>query len=645
MQIHKLSPLLINQIAAGEVIERPASVVKELVENSIDAHATHIDVLVEDGGRELIRISDDGQGIPQTQLQLAIQPHTTSKIQHADDLAAIITLGFRGEALASIASISRLRITSRTHDADNEGAQLEAQGDDVSPTQPASAAPGTIIEVRNLFFNTPARRKFMRTANTEFSHITETLSRIAMAHPDIAFSLTHNNRKSLNLPQDQSPRRRCVEILGNDLDEALVGFNSNEKDVAIWGLAGQPAIARATARHQYIFLNGRPIKDKTISHALKEAYRGLIEPSRHPLLVIFIETDPATVDINVHPTKGEVRFANTNLIHSQVLATIRQHLLATDLTPTITIQQPPDATPIPSQPSITLDSLAGSSYSPSPTTTANPLPTTTSPSSPHPATPYTDDTTAPSDPISSFVNYFKRLAPQQKGFAYQQVKREMEQADPNSDDPSDTPSHTDPSFTPTLTPSKKPILQIHDSYIISQDEQGIVIIDQHALHERMIFEILLKRVTSKGSIESQRLLTPITINVSPTQITTLQQLAPLLKKIGIDAQQLSPTAIAIHAFPSLLFDRNVDPENFITELLDKAQQDNINPDSEAALHEVLDMMSCKAAVKAGDNLADEELAELLKRKDDFTRTSACPHGRPTTIRLTLADLQKHFKRT
>ena len=706
MPIRRLPTLLVNQIAAGEVIERPASVVKELVENSIDAGATRIDVVIEEGGLQLIRVSDDACGIPADELLLAIAPHATSKLQTPDQLGNISTMGFRGEALASIASVSRLRITSRLNPrlipgADESGAALEASGDDVVGPMPAAAAPGTVIEVRELFFNTPARRKFMRGAPVEFGHINETLCRIAMAHPEVAFSLVNNGRRAMDLAATDSQRRRCVEVLGKELDAGLIEFKGIERarsipaaDVGepaespatVWGLAGVPSIARATSKFQYLCLNGRPIKDRNLTHAIKEAYRGLIPPDKHPVTIVFVDIDPTAVDVNVHPAKSEVRFREPSRLHGLVLSAIRQQLLGTDLTPSAQLlqssaaQRTPwdEAVPSGTEPStpIVFPAMAPQVPSNAPATPvaqpplqagpfrAGSTPTNTAPP-PSPqwhAPPPSHAPTHPNTPaqpvtVASFVDYFRRMDPRQKGFAYQQVKEALRTELPEAMGESAAMFKTD------NEPAKQPIddeyaavpaplrtmgvLQIHDSYLVTQDEKGLVIVDQHALHERVMFEELRRRVLS-NTLESQRLLMPAVVPAAARRQALIEPLKPLLDRLGIECEPIGKDAVAIHAFPSFLFDRKVDPIVFIQELLDRAEEGELSSDdatsSEAALHEVLDMMACKAAVKAGDKLSVEELAALLARRDETERSSNCPHGRPTTIRLTLRDLEKYFKR-
>ncbi len=614
MPIRPLSPLLVNQIAAGEVIERPASIVKELVDNALDAGATRIRIDIEEGGKELVRVADDGVGIAADELAMALSAHATSKIAAPDDLEAIATLGFRGEALASIASVSRLRLTSRRPDAE-AGAVIDAAGDQRSGARPTGCAAGTVVEVRNLFHNTPARRKFLRGVQTEFTHVSELVQRQAIAHPALGFSLTHNGRAVLDLPPGQTQGQRAFAVLGEDLREAMLEFESAERGMKLWGLAGLPAIARATARHQYLYVNRRPIRDRNLAHALREAYRGLIEPTRQPTVVLFVELDPTAVDVNVHPAKAEVRFADANAVHGQVLATIRQRLLGADLTPRAELGGKPHAFNLTG----VAPQLNGAAAGPAPNVAD----------------------------VDSFVDYFRRMDTNQKGFVYQQVREELGIADAADDAGADTPQELD--FTPpgshAVQPAPRPVLQVHNAYIVTQDEQGIVIIDQHALHERMMFQALLDRIEANGRLESQRLLTPVTLSAAGNDLATLDRLGPLLERLGIEAAPIGPNTIGIHAFASLLFDRQVEPGAFLRELLDRADDDRFNPSAEAALHETLDMMSCKAAVKAGDALDPAELTELLKRMNDVERVSNCPHGRPTTVRLTLRDLEKHFKRT
>jgi DNA mismatch repair protein MutL len=634
MPIRKLPKLLVNQIAAGEVIERPASVVKELVENSLDAGAKRIDVMIEEGGRQLIRISDDGRGIPPNELPLAVEPHATSKLTAADQLAAIGTLGFRGEALASIASVSRLKIASRATtdgNTDEAGAVIEASGDTVGDAAPWAGAPGTVLEVRDLFFNTPARRKFLRTASTEFGHINDTLTRIAMVHHHVAFKLSHNDRVTFDIPANPDRARRCITLIGKDLDDELLEFAHEDLPdrggAKLWGLAGQPSIARPTGKGQYLCVNGRPIRDRNLAHAVKEAYRGLMPMDRFPVAVVFLEIDPHAVDVNVHPAKAEVRFRNPSHVHGLVLSAVRQRLLGSDLTPSADLG---------SQGTFRGSDFRTSAFAPQPPG----------------AGAGAGADLAPNVSTDAFVDFFRQMDPKQKGFAYQEVRKALAAEDPAAIQADESPLITsnDATTTQPQNINTQSVLQVHKSYLVTQDDDGLVIVDQHALHERVMFETLRKRVLAEGKpLESQRLLMPVIVDADAQQQDTLEKLQPILKKIGVELAPIGPDAVAVQAFPSFLFDRNVEPAAFITDLVHKAdagQLDLTNPNAqESALHEVLDMMSCKAAVKAGDKMTEPELTALLAKRHEIERASNCPHGRPTTLRLTLKDLEKQFGRT
>lgn len=641
-----MSTLLAGQIAAGEVVERPASVVKEVAENAIDAGATRITIDLEQGGIELVRVSDDGCGIHPDDLAMALAPHATSKISRAEDLDHIATLGFRGEALASIASVARVTLRSRI--AEQAGAtEVSAEGSEVSAARPASGPVGTTITVRNLFFNTPARRKFLRTVQTEQGRCVDVVRDLAMGHPAIGFQVMTDGRRVLDLPPGQDPRERALELLGRELEPEMLEVHADEMDdargITLWGLVGRPSVARATNKAQHVLLNGRAIRDRTIQHALSEAFRGLIEPSRYPTGVLMLEMSPEGVDVNVHPAKAEVRFRDGSLVHTVVLHAVRRALRAADLTPSVPA------------------SFGGGANGGGPRAI---LPGGSGFGQPQGAV----------IDASRFVDYFKREAPGQTGgrFSYDEVRRAMDAGGANVAAPLGAGAPIAPAGEPSAmgfaagpvgdgggahqeividaeTPMGVPrpapgILQVHNSFVVTQDERGVLIIDQHALHERVMFEQLLARVM-KGTLESQRLLTPVVIESTPQQIDRLVELKPLLDRIGVHADALGPKQIGVHAFPTFLFDRGVDPDPFMRDLFDKAEAEGFTPESEQALRDVLDMMACKAAVKAGDRMSQTELSELLKLREDVERSSNCPHGRPTTLRLSIQDLEKLFGRT
>jgi DNA mismatch repair protein MutL len=625
--IRQLAPSLVNRIAAGEVIERPASVVKELVENAVDAGATTILVEIADGGRELIRVTDDGGGIPPDELPLAFAAHATSKLTCDDDLFAIRTMGFRGEALASIGSVSHARIASRT--ADSQAArEMLNRGGDLADPQAAAGNVGTVVEVRNLFFNVPARRKFMKGAQTEYGHVADMVLRLALPRPHVAFRLISSGRTTLDLPAVSDPEQRLLKAWPEEFAEQRLPIDARDAELHLRGVIGLPELASQTAKHQHLYVNGRPIRDKFIQHALREAYRGLTEPGRHPAAILLIELPPADVDVNVHPTKSEVRFRDGGRIHALVLSAVRERLLGSDLTPqaqpkrdwSFTRGEP---TPTPDRQSLQ-QQLADFFRAPLPAVTqthlAEALAVTTPAASPSlPAWPTTQTPAMPTPmPMPS------ALTP-----------------GPSIVEPP-VPAASPPPISPSPLDRPANAIQLHNSYLVAETDDGLVIIDQHALHERIMFEQLLQQVL-RGPLESQRLLLPITLSAPPQQVELLESLQPLLKKLGIEADAFGPETVAVQAFPSFL--DKVDPAGFVRDLLDRAEQDLLSANEEQALHEVLDMMSCKAAVKAGDPLSPAEIEALLAQRHLIDRASNCPHGRPTTLRLSLRDLEKQFKRT
>jgi DNA mismatch repair protein MutL len=612
-RIHQLPPALVNRIAAGEVIERPASVVKELVENALDAGAANILVEAQDGGRELIRVVDDGGGIAPDDLPLAFASHATSKIESDDDLFRISSMGFRGEALASIGSIAQVRLQSRI--ASNDAAyEVYDRGGTISDVQAAAGNVGTTIEVRNLFYNTPARRKFLKGSSTEFGHITETLLRLALPFPDVSFKLLHNGRTTLDLPP-ADPVQRLLAAWPGDFHEQRLPLDVSDAEIRLYGIIGLPELARPTARYQFLYLNRRSIRDRFIQHALREAYRGLIEPGRHPAAILLLDIPPQDVDVNVHPTKSEVRFRDSGRIHGLVLASIREKLLGSDLAPTAQPNRMPQNDP------------------------------------------------QRQDMRTRLAEFFKQQLPAPGASSEQQsldverwklnVGRSESPGSPDStlntqrptsnvqqDDHAPHPQLATPNSQ--LATSSPPALQLHNSYLIAQSDDGLLIIDQHALHERIMYEELYARL-ARGPLESQRLLIPHTIPATGRQIAILDHIQPLLTRLGIEITPFGPDTLAVQAFPTFL--ERLDPGQFVQELLERGEQELLDLHQEELLHEILDMMACKAAVKAGDPLSGPEIDALLARREQVERSSNCPHGRPTTLRLSLRDLEKQFKRT
>jgi len=644
-RIRQLSPALVNRIAAGEVIERPAAVVKELVENAIDAGATQVVVEVEDGGRALVRVIDDGCGIPPDELALAFASHATSKLACDDDLFRIATMGFRGEALASIGSVSHARILTRTRDSES-AYEVANRGGAISDPQAAAGNVGTTVEVRNLFFNTPARRKFIKGTATEFGHISEALLRLALPHPRVGFKLLHNGRTSLDLPATESDEERWLAAWPEEFREQRLPLEVRDAELRLRGLVGLPELARPTAKYQYLYLNGRAIRDRFIQHALREAYRGLTEPGRHPAAVLLLDVPPGDVDVNVHPTKAEVRFRDSGRIHGLVQAAVREKLLGSDLTPAAV---PALAVGVEDAEQNLREKLAAFFRQ-----------------IPAVAQPVMEFPQAPSNPPAPFPPFPSAGEGRGEGGApivaprnFEPIRRELP---PHPDslpqgenefvgsasadrlpapETSNRSAKADPTSLAGGTPPLQAI-QLHNSYLVAQSDDGLVIIDQHALHERIMYEELFARV-SRGALESQRLLIPMTLPVSSSQMALLEHVQPLLARLGVEVSGFGPGTVAIHSFPSFL--ERIDPVEFVRELLERGEQELLDLHEEELLHGVLDMMACKAAVKAGDPLSPGEIEALLARRELVERSSNCPHGRPTTLRLTLRDLEKQFKRT
>jgi DNA mismatch repair protein MutL len=615
-RIQKLSPSLVNRIAAGEVIERPAAVVKELVENALDAGATEIHVDVEDGGRELIRVIDNGGGIDPADLPLAFASHATSKLVSDDDLFRINTMGFRGEALASIGSVSHARILSRQPGSD-AGYEIFNRGGAITDPQASAANTGTVVEVRNLFFNTPARRKFIKGAPTEYGHISEMMLRLALPYPHVGFKLTHNGRNTLALPATTA-EERFLAAWPDDFRDSRLSVDFRDAEIRMHGIIGLPELARPTAKYQFLYLNGRHIRDKFIQHALREAFRGLTEPGRYPAAILMLTMPPADVDVNVHPTKTEVRFRDGGRIHGLVLSGVREKLLGSDLTPSavpMRVDQPAEAR---GDDRVNLREQLAAFFRQGPIAGVN----GESPdsNSDERRTPNVELRTSNGEGVAPAPS--NESVPPSIGRSAFEVQRST--------------------FASNSSSSAFPAIQLHNSYLVAQSDDGMIIIDQHALHERIMYEELLARVT-RGPLEAQRLLIPIVVPASSRQIALLAPVREMLERLGIEVAPFGPDSVAIQSFPSFL--EKLDPGEFVTDLLERGEQELLDLHGEELLHEILDMMSCKAAVKAGDPLTPAEIEALLARKDLVERSSNCPHGRPTTLRLSLRDLEKQFKRT
>lgn len=595
--INVLPQLTINKIAAGEVIERPASVVKELVENSLDAQVTSISVEVEDGGRKLIRVVDDGFGIGFDDLPLAFGSHATSKLKTGDDLFFISTLGFRGEALASIGSISHARIVSRLRGA-LEGGEVEISGGTQTPPKAKGAPEGTTVEVADLFFNTPARRKFLKSPATEFAHIVELISRIALANYRVAFKLTHNGRETLNLKAAETRRDRLADLYGRDLAEQLIAVDSGEGPVSVTGFAAPPTQCRPNSKMQLTYVNGRFVRDRNIAHAISAAYQGLLTQGRYPSVFLFVQVDPREVDVNVHPTKIEVRFHDTQRIHQTVFNAVAESLREADLSPSFEHRAPAPA----------------QQYTPP----------VQAPLSGAPRTPFDRDIVR-SEPFSTERKSFGPYMPPpvQSGAA---------------------PAHATPREYIPPQPAQAEIncFQVHNAYIIEERADGVAIIDQHALHERIIFEEIKKRLTA-SPLERQKMLIPAVINLSAGEMAVLLCERETLAAIGIEFTEFGKNAVAINSVPLVI--GKADPADVIHEFLGEVSAESKDTPVDKKRLAAAKLVACKAAIKAGTRLTPTEIRSLLAKAANLPERDTCPHGRPTCIFIPYKDLEKQFKRT
>ena len=596
---------MINMIAAGEVIERPASVVKELLENSIDAGATRITLEIEDGGKKLIRVIDNGYGMDSEDLSKAFKAHATSKISSVDDLMKISTMGFRGEALASIGAIAKVSIISRQNGA-IEANRIDIDCGEENGVRPCSNDYGTTIEVANLFYKLPGRSKFLKTSNTEMGHVSEQFNRIALVNSEIDFTLIHNGRTLHRLSAGQGLSQRIKKLFGNGVAEDLIAMRSSERGIELTGVIGKPSSARGNSKYQYVFLNGRYIRDKFIGHAIKESYRGLIEHSKFPVVFIMLDMPMDSFDVNVHPTKVEVRFDNSNLVHSQVMAVLKETLRSND---------------IEARGSLDLSGVGNEQF-PRDDSVKNAI----------------ADFFDTHKPVANQSNFdFGRSSSSGSGNyrpAVDTQRREFRENFYND-------SSNEPIAKNEITVSQD-VMQIHDSYILVSTDEGFAIVDQHALHERILYQRMLDKIAD-GKLESQRLLIPASFEVNELQRNAIEENRELFEKLGLDIEPFGPMTMAVQGFPSML--EKADPIEFAVSLVDMLVENGKMVNIESQISPVLAMAACKAAIKAGQKLSKDEIEHLLADKNLIERASNCPHGRPATIRFTLSQLEKQFKRT
>lgn len=600
-RIQILPEELCNKIAAGEVVERPSSVVKELVENSLDAGASDILVELEAGGKRLIRVSDNGQGMGRQDAFLAFERHATSKISSDQDLFALKTLGFRGEALASVASVSRLRLQTCDNQ-EGHGQEIYAEGGQIRKAQECGLPRGTRVEVRNLFFNLPARKKFLRKEQTELGHAADVVTKQALAHPAVSFHLKHNQRMLLDLRREKGLEERVAALLGRSLLRELLAVDvQSEPDLRLSGLISQPQLTRSAAAHIYTFINGRYIRDRVVQHAVMEGYRHLLMKGRYPVVVLFLELDPAEVDVNVHPTKHEVRFRQQALVHDFIVQAVRNQLrpggwLAAEK----------------NQPETPLDGSQSG---------AHPRPE---------SRPEMSATDHVNDPVGIYVR--NRATPS-----------EGTQIPPAP--ATDSVPETEPvldGLSPGGYFSSLQILgQYHQSYILCQDGDDLVLIDQHAAHERVGFE-KLKALYAQGEVPSQELLFPEILELDFNSAAALDEQSEELQRLGFRVEPFGGNAFALKAVPQLLAGRSA--AGLVVDVALELERIGRAGALRDSLDEVLILMACHSVIRANQALALPEIRALLQELDGIDFNAQCPHGRPVQKRLTLAEVERMFRR-
>ncbi|WP_421711916.1 DNA mismatch repair endonuclease MutL [Alcanivorax sp.] len=604
-KIQLLDSRLANQIAAGEVVERPASVLKELLENALDAGSESISVDVEQGGVKLVRVRDNGSGIDRDDLPLALSRHATSKIRGLDDLEAIGTLGFRGEALAAISSVSRLTLASNV-EGEAEGWQVQVEGRDMAPTvTPAGHPRGTTVTMRDLFFNTPARRRFLRTEKTEFNHLEEVFRRIALSEFNTAFRLTHNQKVIHQLPaglDDTLRAARVAKLCGKGFMEQAIPVDVERDGIRLHGWMGLPTFSRSQADLQYFYVNGRVIRDKVVSHAVRQAYADVLYHGRHPAYVLFLELDPAQVDVNVHPTKHEVRFREQRMVHGFLYSSL--HRAIAEVRP----GQSPAATVVdegeaampamePSQASMSLSAPAGRpSYSP----------------------------------------------PTGKGFSYGQGLR---QADAYGalvrPQVAENPVIPPASDQETVPPLGYAVAQLHGIFILAENQQGLVVVDMHAAHERITYE-RLKQSWSEDKVRSQPLLVPVSLAVSSREADFAEQQPEVFSRLGFMVDRAGPETLVVREVPAML--RDSDSEAMVRDVLSDLLAQGSSERIEQKLDELLSTMACHGSVRANRRLTLPEMNALLRDMEATERSGQCNHGRPTWTQMSLKDLDRLFMR-
>jgi DNA mismatch repair protein MutL len=601
MSILILPASIVNKIAAGEVIERPASVVKELLENSIDAGARHVQVSLDDGGASLIRVADDGCGMDAADLALAFASHATSKLRGEDDLFDIRTMGFRGEALASIGAVSDARMVSRTRDSQG-GHEIETRAGVTGPLRACGAPVGTQVEVRNLFYNVPVRKKFLRSAATEMSHITEAVTRLALAHPHIHFELTHRGRKVFNLPPADGAAQRIGEFFGGEIAQSMVSLRWPGQECELEGYLLPPTVDRRNAGMQYTYVNRRYVRNSILLHAVAEAYAGLMTAGRKPVCFLFLTLSPSAVDVNVHPTKLEIKFRRSQQVYQELLAALRAGLREARITPQVVI---------------------------------------------------TSDTAGPAGEArqaigQAIADFFARPAaergqpPAAAGIRPGPLAaREGRASPPHLPAPEPDKAHVGQP-APHVQARFGNCLQVLDTYIVEEADEGINIIDQHALHERILYGQMRERL-GHGPLDSQQLLVPELVELPQQEFYAVMGLKDDLARFGMNVEPFGDRTVIVRSFPQVL--GRFDGKAFFEDVLDELEGPEGARRVDGRLEKLMKVMACRGAVKAGQRLSAEQVRWLLEKRASAESSDTCPHGRPTTILLSRKELEKQFKRT
>lgn len=607
-RINLLSQRLANQIAAGEVVERPASVVKELLENSLDSEATRLDIDIEQGGVKLIRIRDNGAGILKEDLPLALSRHATSKIRELTDLETIASLGFRGEALASISSVSRLTLQSRAQVAEDELAwQVQAEGQEMlAEVTPVSHPLGTTVEVRDLFFNTPARRKFLRTEKTEFARIEETIKRLALSRFDVQFTVNHNQRAIHQLQAARSEfekQRRVSLVCGPAFVESSVSVDVERAGLRLWGWVSLPTFSRSQADLQYFYVNGRIIRDKLVAHAIKQAYRDVLFHGRHPAYVLYLELAPAAVDVNVHPTKHEVRFRDSRLVHDFLFSALHKALAEVRPGDQIPKDMEPAHEPVSGGPGVHSEA-AGQIQAQDALSLGGP---------------------GPSNHYSyQQVRDNGRQLPQYAdGLAHKNALTELYQTDAE------------------IPPLGFALAQLHGIYILAQNKDGLIVVDMHAAHERITYE-RMKTAASAEQLKMQPLLVPVSLAVSQAEADCAEEQHQILLSLGIELERVAAESIVVRQVPALLKDSNV--EQLVRDVLSDVLEFGSSERIQAHHDDLLSTMACHGSVRANRQLTIPEMNALLRDMEATERSGQCNHGRPTWVYQSLDALDKLFLR-